>query len=405
MCYRFTPVPLAKPTSPPLLPTSPHAKVISVFANLTAYGVAHGVAQYLTTLDGWTTRFHQFNPLSFSSAFRFDNPDGVIIDRPDPTTCDELANWGKPVVRVIGPEEISDGVRILHDEYAIGKVAAEHLLDRGHASFAFLSPDGAWARGREQGFVETLARAGRPCALTLHDHNPDLRWSWAELLDPRRVAGFIHSLPRPLAVMTANDEIGANLTEICRRCDLRVPDDVAIVGVDNDQLNCRFSRVPLSSVDTDYEGMGFLAAKSLHKLILGQSVPTVTFLPPRGVVVRGSSNRCAVTDPDLLAALDLIRIHACNGLTVAQLAKLATTPHRSLERRFQQVLRRSPAKEIMLARIQHAQSLLRDTDLKIIAVSARCGFSYQSHFTAAFRRVAGTTPVDYRAKWRRSTAV
>jgi LacI family transcriptional regulator len=221
-----------------------------------------------------------------------------------------------------------------------------------------------------------------------HAHRPALiRW--------------LRELPKPAGILALDDTNAHDLAEACLEGDIGVPDHVAIVGVNNDDLLCESAWPPLSSVEADYSRIGFLAARTLDRLFAGEELPPherLMLLPPLGVVKRQSTSTLAIGDANLADAVRFIREHACDPCTVGDVLRAVPVGRRWLERQCVAQLGRTPHDEIARVRIEAAQRLLLRSELNMLQISSRCGFAELKSFYVAFSKVTGTTPAAYRRK-------
>jgi LacI family transcriptional regulator len=210
---------------------------------------------------------------------------------------------------------------------------------------------------------------------------------------------WLASLPKPVAVLAGNDLWGFELVQAARAWGLHVPDDVAILGVDNDELLCEISHPPLSSIRIGGEQMGEQAVELLQRLLERKSVRgEPPRAPPLGVVTRQSTDVLAVDDPEVATALRHIRQHAVEGLSVKQMLQSLAVNRRTLERRFVKVLGHTPLEEIRNVRLERVKTLLQ-TDLPIYEVAVRSGFATAEYLATSFLQATGMTPTDYRRKF------
>ena len=211
------------------------------------------------------------------------------------------------------------------------------------------------------------------------------------------LAEWISDLPRPLGLIACNDIHGLRALDACRRAQLAVPEQVAVIGADNDVELCDLSDPPLSSIDFNPERVGYEAAAFLDCLMTGEPPPVpAKLIPPVGVITRQSTDVLAIADRYVAQALSIIRRHACSGIDVQSLLAQLPLSRRSLEQRFRRVLGRSPGAEIQRFRIEQAKILLADTDLTVEVISRRTGFNKSAYFSTAFRNRTGSAPSMYR---------
>ncbi len=320
--------------------------------------------------------------------------DGVIaiVDRPDPHH--PSTRFGKPVVNVSTIAFPVPFPTIAIDNRALGRLAAEHLLTNGYRFFAcHLESRVYFSTQRGAGFSDALQQAGK--YLHLFDTGLHAQASPAEL--HRLTREWLLDLPRPLGLFTHNDLRAAALMDLCRDAQLNVPEEVGIIGVDNDPLLAQLSVPPLSSVDPGASMVGYGAAKLLARILSGASAdPDAIFLPPKGVEPRLSTRPRHLIDNRLCAALAYINDHWADPVTVTDLLDAVPASRRSLERLFQSHLGRSPAEEIRRIRINHVKWLLLEGRLSLSEIATKAGFSSFSNFASAFRRDVGKTASEFR---------
>ncbi|HEX8341858.1 MAG TPA: DNA-binding transcriptional regulator, partial [Tepidisphaeraceae bacterium] len=334
-------------------------------------------------------------------------PDGIICQIYDDRLAKVYRETGKPVVELFESRGKSEFPRVLPDDTATGAMAAQHFIERGFRHFAFFgAPWMLWSHERQQGFEAEIGRAfaARAANHRVADSTFTFTASGADervLRGPQRRRGaamgtWLKSLPRPLAVFVANDSWGFELVQAAREVGLHVPAEVAILGVDNEELLCEIAYPPLSSIRMGSEQIGHAAVATLERMLLGLPPATeVSRVPPLDVVTRQSTDILAVEDADVAAALRYIREHAAGGLSVKQLLGEITVNRRTLERRFVSLLGHTPLEEIHRVRLERVKALLQ-TDMPIYEVASRCGFSTPEHMATSFLRMAGQTPTAFR---------
>jgi LacI family transcriptional regulator len=215
----------------------------------------------------------------------------------------------------------------------------------------------------------------------------------------KRFQDWVRSLPKPAAVFTCNDLWGLQLAETCRQLGYGVPEDVAILGVQDDDLLCELARPPLSSIAIPAERIGFEAAAMLDRLLARPRLrPPPLLFPPLGVVNRQSTDILAVSDPQVATAVRFIQERAHQPLLVEDVLQAVSISRRALERRFRQALHRTLGEEIRRAHLERARELLARTSLAMSAVAQRSGFTDGKHLATVFRQETGVTPTAYRAQ-------
>ena len=356
-------------------------------------GVLRGIARYLREFGPWSIFLeqHEIGAKLPDWIDRWDG-DGIITryDRP------QILETKLPTVVLFDrTDDCLTLPRILNDHLAIGRMAAQHLLERRFESFAYYGVPGEyWSELRWRGVREVVKGVkGAPCHC--RTDAGDLTEDWES--QQNALAEWISSLPRPLGLIACNDIHGLRALDACRRARLAVPEQVAVIGADNDVELCDLSDPPLSSIEFNREQLGYEAAALLDGLMMGEAPPSrAQLIPPLGVVTRQSTDILAITDWYVAQALHIIRRRACSGIDVHSLLEELPLSRRSLEQRFRQFLGRSPGAEIQRVRIEQAKMLLAKTDLNIDVISRRSGFSNPAYFSTAFRNQTGSAPSLYR---------
>jgi LacI family transcriptional regulator len=312
-----------------------------------------------------------------------------------------VADTGLPAVELRSTSLPHDRPFVGTDNRLIGQAVAEHFLRRGYRHFATygLTSETFFVQ-RVDNFRERVRREGATCdALPLTDADQPLDWeeSQAELI---RV---LRGLPKPVGVFAANDPLGVHLLDACLRAGLAVPEEIAVVGCENEETLCAWANPPLSSVRLDGPGVGYAAARVLDGLMRGGPVPEdPVLIPPRGIVVRESSDDAGVRDSLVARACRMFRESAASGrpVTVEEACAALRASRSTLERRMKAALGRTPKEEIRRMRLREVERLLAETDLTLEDVAERTGFPHASHLHHEFRRRHGVTPGVFRRRMR-----
>ena len=282
---------------------------------------------------------------------------------------------------------------IYHDSSATARLAADELLSLGCANHLYVGYDAPndWDVERERAYAEALAARGMRC------HVLRLNRSKIRLGDVRRLSAWLGSFDGPRAVFAAADVVSEQVVEACRLARLDIPDDVAIIGVDNDLNICEHSIPSLSSIEPDFVLAGRESAKALERLMRGDGQPTRRIYGPLQLVRRESTRRIATADRGVASALELIRRKACDGLTVPDVALCFACSRRMAEIRFRNATGHTISDEIKARRIEKAKELLSETRAKISAVANFCGYNSDSAFIHVFAKAVGRTPAQWSA--------
>lgn len=287
------------------------------------------------------------------------------------------------------------------DEDAVVRLAVEHFRQRGFRHFAYCGFPGANYSDRREGtFREQLAAAGFGCDV-YQPPGPSRGALWElerqNLAYRDHLARWLKKLPKPTGLMACNDIRGQQTLDACREAGIAVPDEIAVLGVDNDELLCNLADPPLSSVAPNARRIGYEAAALLDGLMAGQPSPPATiFIPPLGLTTRRSTDVLAVEDRDVAGAVRFIRENACKGIQVHDVLAAVPLSRSVLERRFVQFLGRTPKAEIDRVRMERVKQLLAETDFSLPRVAAMTGFVHSEYLSVAFKNHTGQTPGRYR---------
>jgi LacI family transcriptional regulator len=369
---------------------------------ITAQRLAPGLFRALA--EAWETRFLDVDrPVQELRARAAEWRADVLVARWLPGLVEELRPLGPPLV-LIGGHERAVGVCCLGvDNPQVGEQAAEHLLERGYPHLAFVGKDAPYSHLRHEGFARALARRGRPPASS-HILPDEGRERYLEDWMPpdTSLLAWLAALPRPAGVFAAQDSIGRRVLQACARLGLRVPEDVAVVAANNDELACGLARPGLSSVRIPWDGIGAEVARAAERLHAAGVTPEAPLqavrVAPAGVVARGSSDAFLAPEPALAKALRHLHEHCGEALDVDGLARAAGLSRRRMEELFQRAGRDTPKREITRARMQRARELLACTDLDLGRVAEACGYAYAARFSTAFREATGCTPSEFRRR-------
>ena len=304
-----------------------------------------------------------------------------------------------PVVEISGTWNLPGVAQVYSDHRAVGRLVARHFLERGLRQFAFHGMTRLYSSAeREAGFKEALAREGHGFAAY---HDPKSRGRSDDLLEDRRALGaWLRKQTKPLGLMCGGDFRAREALLACQEFGLHVPDEVAIVGVGNDELICDISSIPISSVDVAAVRIGREAAEMIDHLRRSAAPPDRPILiAPAGVVTRQSSDVMAAENQEVVAAIRYINQHADEPIDVQNVLAHVPISRRGLEKNFKKLLGRTPQEQIFHAHVQLAQRLLVETNLPLLALALRAGFSGHSTFSIVFKRQTGLTPREYRRQF------
>ena len=322
--------------------------------------------------------------------------DGVIAFVLGPSDGQKLLDIGHPVVNVSSRQFDLPFAQVVPDNVAAGRVAAEHLLERGYTSFAFCGFAGhGYSAERHAGFAAAVREAGHP--LAEYHADPDLERDWTWQREQADLTRWLRSLALPVAVAACTDVRARQISEAAQRIGLAVPDQLAMIGFDNDEMVCEMANPPLSSVEMNYEQVGYQAAALLDRLMRGEPAPAQPRrIAPGSVVTRASTDILAIDDPAVAAALRYIWQHAHRPIQAAEVVAHVPASPRVIERRFKQIVGRTLHEEIQRVHVEKAKQLLAQTTLPAYEVATRSGFHDAKHLSRVFKQATGMTPLAHR---------
>jgi len=358
-----------------------------------------GISQYLHEHDDWSV-FHptgHIGSTEISGLEQWDG-DGIIARISNSTVLEKIRTKRVPVVDVLGNAKDSPYPLVKCDDRAIGRMAANHFMARGHRFFAYFGlDDERYSLERESAFAETVRpRANFFEAFHINQRGPDVN-QWRNNL--QKVIDWLKTLPRPIGLMIASDQFGPVVMKACQRLEISIPEEISIVGVDNDLTFCDLCRPRLSSIEPDHVRVGYEAARLMDRLLTGTDKGTRQIeTPPLTLHHRLSSDTTAVRDSSLVKAMQFIRENACHGISVDEIAQKAGLSRSVLQRRFREHLNRTVGQALLEVKLQRAKDMLTFTDLPLIDVAERSGFNYQEYLNYIFKKHLKTTPAQYRAE-------
>lgn len=367
-----------------------------------------GVASYVRTHRHWRV-LHVERSLSetLPSYLKDFKADGVLARVYTQRMARSVDKLGIPTVDMMGAFLPANGGSLDTDPYECARLAADHFISRGFRQMAFCGyPGFRFSDRRSRCFTEYLAEKGYEAAVFEHSAS---NYSIQDIVSCERggelseddVVSWLKSLSKPVAILAHNDIRGRQVLAACEQAGLRVPDDVAVLGIDNDEVICDLSIPPLSSIEPDTRLIGYEGAAMLDRLMEGEAAPdTAVLIPPKQIHIRQSTDVLAVEDREMAAALRFVRDHACDRINVGIVAEKLAMSRTTLDRRFHQILGRSVKAEIDRIRVERAKQLLDETDYKISSIAEMTGYSIAAQFVTAFKRLAGLTPGEYRKRGR-----
>ncbi len=372
-----------------------------------AYGrrILFGIARYVREHQPWAISLQERSLGDTCPAwFKEWKGDGVIARVENRQIASAIRRLGVPAVdmRYLLRDLQLPSVR--PNDTSVARLAFEHLRERGFRHFAFCGFNGAdYSDIRRDAFAQCAEAAALTCHIFSESavpHRSSTREYEARgLKDGLAVSRWLKKLPKPVGLMACNDIRGQQVLSACRAAGIIVPNEVAVVGVDNDEVLCELSDPPLSSVSLDTERIGYEAAALLDQMIDGNhpASPHV-LIEPAGVITRRSSDVLAIEDRQIADMLRLIHERANEGIDVSDLLKHTTLSRSTLERRFLHLFGHTPKEEILRTRIARAKQLLAETDLPLAVVAEKVGFDHAEYFSVIFKKKTNLTPGMYRSQ-------
>lgn len=379
-------------------------KVALLIETARGYGrqMLRGIVRYARLHGPWSL---YVTPGDFEQALPKMQPwggTGIIARIETPGIAKAILDSGLPTIALdlsgkeLEPKHpLSRLSEVSSDSAGAAKMAAEHLLGRGFRHFAFVGIAGrVWSGRREAAFCRSIVTAG----YAVDVYKPprarrDRVWEREQPI----LADWLGHLPKPVGVMACNDDRGREVLEACRVAGIRVPEELAVIGVDNDELLCELATPPLSSVALNAEGVGYRAAALLDGMMRRRLRRRRRLVAePLHVVTRRSTDVIAIGDPEVAAALAFIHDHATEPIGVDDVVRHLDISRRNIEIRFQNLVGRTPHAELQRVRLQRARRFLLETNLPVPKIAEAVGYRTACYFIQVFRKEYGTTPARYR---------
>lgn len=359
-----------------------------------------GIAHFERTHHVWTA-FHDDQGISETDPqwIRGKKWQGVISRHTTPQLAAACVEMRIPLVD-LNDVQLYPGVpKIRPDNVSIGHLGAEHFIERGYQKFGFAGfHNDQWSRERRDGFVEAVRLADRECSVFDVEYPGDSTPFWEEE-QIRKLTAWLKGLPKPIGVMACVDLRAQQVISAALSAGILVPEEVAVLGANNDTIRCELADPALSSVAPNAFQSGYRAAALLRDLLAGRQPKSMDQrVEPVGVVTRHSTDVLAVEDRNVAAALSFIREHACRGITVEQVLEHAHASRSQMERKFREHIGRSPQAEIRRVQLRKIRQLLLETDFPLKRIAELTGFEHMEYMCVLFKRMTGSSPGSYRIK-------
>ncbi|MBE0536292.1 MAG: DNA-binding transcriptional regulator [Phycisphaerae bacterium] len=363
-----------------------------------------GIARYANEHGPWTFLREpaHYRPIGWKKKvldrLHSGQVDGLIMREPE--RIEDILKMHIPGICAPVTQRTVDGmINVVIDNEAVGRMGAEHLLERGFRHFAYCGFEGIyWSEKRCQGFASRIRQAGFKVDVYAQPRSRDIQGLW-EMEQPV-LADWLQGLPKPVGLMTCNDDRSQHVSETCHAARLHVPNDIAIIGVDNDEFVCEMANPPLSSVCLNAEAIGYRAAATLHEVIAGRAVEDTTIIGgPTYIVARKSTDIMLIDDAVIARALRHIRQSTHEPIQVIDVAEVLAISRRSLEQRFRRVVGRSVHEQILYERVDRIMRLLLETRISISQIAHILNFSSTKQLDRVFSRYTGMNPSEYRKQY------
>ena len=370
-------------------------------------GIVEGVARYAHEHNEWSIFFEDSGLDGFQILddlmLRKGNWNGIIVRSPTLEIAQQIHKTGIPSVELLTSLSRDDVFPdVITDYVKVSRLAADHLMECELKHFAYFSMvDTSWSNFRRQEFCQALEDSGYSCNIFPVEQSrvnsyPHSLKSW-DIGFQDRLIQWLKKLPKPVGLFVATDSYAIYVLQACLIADIPIPNEIAVLSCDNDLLICRTVFPPLSSIDHNTCAVGYQAATLLDRRMRGEPCPRKTiFVPPGIVAKRQSTNLIAVEDEDLAMALAFIHSHIAKPISITHVANAVCVTRKTLERRFKEILGRTPREEIFRFRMDKAKMLLRETLLPAETIAGQVGYPSVDYFFRVFKKVFKVTPSQYR---------
>ena len=364
--------------------------------------ILKGIVQYQRDHDLWEVHWDNHGSSVFDPGWFTRQPwAGVISRHTNALQVDCCRKLRIPIIDVNNAEAIPGVPNVVLHNQSVGRLGCEHFIERGFRHFAYCGfGNESWSCTRRDGFMEAVSAFGKECA-RLESNYPGTytggctpKWENDEI---EHIAEWLRTLPKPIGVMSCNDFRALQVLHAAQHAGLRVPEDVAVLGANDDDARCELANPPLSSVATNHFRSGYVAAEALDSLMNRRPLDRLNLVvEPIEVITRQSTDVIAVGDPHIVKAVTYIRENACRGTSVDAVCRHTGIARTQMEVKFRKYFARSPQSEIRRVQLNRIRQLLQDTDLPLETISELTGFKHPEYLIVFFKREMGESPGRYR---------
>ena len=360
-------------------------------------GLLRGIRTYVSEHGPWSIyldlRSLDSSPPTWLNKW---NGDGILVRTGNRAVAEAVEKAGLPAVQLRTSHLVEGQPFVGVDNSIVGRMVTNHFIQRGYHNFAVygIGTEDAYEE-RQQSFVKAVNDAGFECAVFEHPIKGEKHRDWERTQNS--VAEWVSHLQKPVGVMACTDQLGFWLLDACKRANVSVPEDVAVVSCENDEALATMSSPPMSSVQFQAEATGYKACEILERLMSGEPAPAPILIPPLRINVRQSSDIVAVEDEDTAAALLYIRQHATDGISVEDILEQVPVSRASLDQRMKQAIGRTAKAEIIRVQLERVKQMLVETDLTLDQIARHTGFRHPQYMAEFFKKKVGKTPGAYRS--------
>ena len=371
-------------------------------------GISAGITQYIRNTGHFQLIPWPDNSYESLSFLKQQGCKGVIANIPTASQAQQLLEIGMPIIAYSSLQSMGNIPFISSDSQQLAKVAFEYLLGKQFKHFGFFGlTEARWTDDRLKHFSDFVTQSGhdlhvfRGQPIHVANNLPSYAKLWTDTTMKRgqqELIQWLEELPKPIAILVSCDILGCHLSHLVQETGLSIPDDIAILGIDNNEALCNICIPRLSSIAMNLNKAGYDAAELMYQIISGKAQLEGQHIKiqPMQVKERASTDIFAISDPDVVKALKYIRMHNHEPMQVDEIAAHVCISKRSLQMKFHQVLGASIHDEIIHAHFLTARNLLLETDLPIDKIAIRSGFHYSSNMRRAFQDITGMLPHKYR---------
>ncbi|MDT7828272.1 DNA-binding transcriptional regulator [Pricia sp. S334] len=371
-------------------------------SNAYSRGLIKGIYGYIKEHDGWDVYLGEYgrgepNPewlLSWKG-------DGIIARIENEITAELIDKCNLPTVDASSANLIPGIPWVETDDSKIASMALDHLRGRGFKNFGFIGVDFNWSKWRYKHFDSLLQDMGIPC----YHHSLSLDLKLNVVAEQKNIDSWLAKLPKPIGIFAAYDQLGRLVIDSSHRTGFMVPEEIAVIGVDNDPLICELCSPSLTSIIPDTFATGYLAATLLESIMKGKKAAELTnLIAPSGIKKRRSTDSLAIDDPYISKALHYIYEHANSGsFNLNDILDFVPMTRRVFEKKFLKAVGRTPYKEMQRIRINRLKELLGETELDLTEIAEKSGFEHVSYMSFMFKRETGISPIAYRSSKMKSS--